>query len=641
MSTHPVEILISSILIKPEYYPRFQTDPERIKEFVENMECGETFPPVKVAKDETTGFYVLLDGKHRIEAYKLRGVDKILVYIFPVKKEHWLMTAARFNSKSSKPLTPEEIKQIIMQSWKNGINDTDEIAREMGRTVRYIEMILKPLRDDERNKREEKILELRQQGMSTRKIAAEIGLSPSRLSRKLNSNDKFISEDFQQQNDLQNDILLTFPDEDNNTNKLKFSVEISRMGSDDSKLKDLTPMEPNEDRNNGLQKHQIDFSTGSISENTSIPLVLPKRNDFVLATLGNPDKNIFSNNSPEESGSNDASQTPISKLAMNGKNESDESQNDVVSRESNVSDDDSKDDPPQISTSQNSDNGLNNNECQKLSRSISKLSDDSNEPENDNKIFELNKFPEKKRYDGENLTSKNLRQTDPHLGTGKFHSGFAQVKKNTPYPSYLDQIDLYREFPVHWQQAIRAMELVKIYKLDIVDITDEINEPILWIRKVIIAAIALSLMNSDDLNDASSVEILIGLEIELVKCIQKVLYLKEMVCPIAPDMESWFKENLSANDFDMIAELSGVSRENLPYLLKGQAPPPKVQCFKEFPGSYKRQISSFIRLLCEIHEHAKNKMFNHNSAKDLLFHLNRNQTAINEIIDVLRQNVLL
>ncbi|MFZ2632168.1 MAG: hypothetical protein WA017_04670, partial [Desulfosalsimonadaceae bacterium] len=63
MSTHPVEILIKNIKTDPLYYPRFQPDLERIKEFVEAMECGEHFPPIKVAKDETKGFYMLLDGK--------------------------------------------------------------------------------------------------------------------------------------------------------------------------------------------------------------------------------------------------------------------------------------------------------------------------------------------------------------------------------------------------------------------------------------------------------------------------------------------------------------------------------------------------------------------------------------------------
>jgi hypothetical protein len=563
MLTHPVEILISSILIKPEYYPRFQTDPERIKEFVENMECGETFPPIKVAKDEATGFYVLLDGKHRIEAYKLREVDKILVYIFPVKKEHWLMTAARFNSKSSKPLLPEELKQIIIQSWRNGIKDTDEIAREMGRTVRYIEMILKAVREAEFNKREEKIMKLHRKGMSQREIASKIGLSPGYISKRLNSNEDYVVGGFNKENELisgshktiqvlpkRNDFVLEAPIKCQNINILESSLK--NIG--DEKFPFIViNQETDEDKKN--IKTSITDIPGVLEEKSESDEVLPKRNDFVLEA---PDKN-------------------------------------------------------------------NNFE----------ILDGTEKKQHQNFV------PKKSILSNHNNPDFTGKIEDPHKTKLTSETISAIIKKTSPYPSYLDQIDLYREFPIQWKQAIRAMELVKIYKLDIVDITDEINEPILWVKKVLVAAIALSLMNSDDLNDASSVEVLLGLDIEIVKCIQNFLYCKEMVCPIAPDMENWFKENLSANDLDMIAELSGVSRDNLPYLLKGQAPPPKAQCFKEFPDSYKKQISAFIRLLSEIHEHAKNKMFNHNSAKDLLFHLNRNQTAINEIIDVLRQYVLL
>jgi transcriptional regulator with XRE-family HTH domain len=359
MSTHPVEILISSILIKPDYYPRFQTDPLRIKEFVENMECGETYPPVNVAKDDATGFYVLLDGKHRIEAYKLRGVDKILAFIFPVKKEHWLMTAARFNSKSSKPLTPEEIKQIIIRSWENGIKDTDEIAREMGRTIRYIEMIVKPLRDNERNKREEKIIELHEQGMSQRKIGYEMGLSQSQTSRILNPNEYTVTGTFKKQNGLSGKLS----DEDHNVNE-ENSTEKSRLESEDSKPLDLTPRKFDEDPIDRPQTPQIDFLQGSIGRNTSIPLVMHKRNDFVYASLGKTDKNIFLNNLPNESGSSGLSPMQVSTLAVNDKNESDESQNEVISKGFNEFDDDSNVDPPNIATSQDSDNDQNNESWQ-------------------------------------------------------------------------------------------------------------------------------------------------------------------------------------------------------------------------------------------------------------------------------------
>jgi hypothetical protein len=621
MSTHPVEILISSILIKPEYYPRFQTDPERIKEFVENMECGETFPPIKVTKDETTGLYVLLDGKHRIEAYKLRGLDKILAFIFPVKKEHWLMTAARFNSKSSKPLLPEEIKQIIIQSWENGIKDTDEIAREMGRTVRYIEMILKPTRDEERNKREEKIVKMRQQGMSQRQIASKIGLSLGYINKALTLNEDSELDGHKQSNNC----FGSFSDGPYKTNPV--------------------PME----KNNFVSVSSESSPVIPIKDNSN-PLVFTKRNDFVLRTPKNINIINVLDFQSEKLEVDAIDPKPNSRLPMESNTE--KNQNEFLSEVSNEFHEESLDDTCHETTQRDLSNGFNDQICQKSEGVISDTFDSGNMfPKRSHRIlqssnekdkanvsnpsFELSEVLNQKHLP-DNQELSNLHSIKPNHDKHKLFT-----KNSSPYPSYLDQIDLYREFPLQWQQAIRAMELVKIYKLDIVDITDEINEPILWVRKVLVAAIALSLLNSDDLNDASSVEVLLGLDIEIIKCIQNILYFKEMVCPIAPDMESWFKENLSANDLDMIVELSGVSRENLSYLLKGQTPPPKVQCFKEFPGSYKKQISAFIQVLCEIHEHAKNKMFNHNSARDLLFHLNRNQTAINEIIDVLRQNVLM
>ncbi|MCU0598345.1 MAG: hypothetical protein MUE70_03680, partial [Desulfobacterales bacterium] len=84
----------------------------------------------------------------------------------------------------------------------------------------------------------------------------------------------------------------------------------------------------------------------------------------------------------------------VSTLAVNDKN-SDESQNEVISNGFNEFDDDSNVDPPNIATSQDSDNDQNNESCQISNRLISGISDDSNEPKKDNKICELNMLPEK------------------------------------------------------------------------------------------------------------------------------------------------------------------------------------------------------------------------------------------------------
>jgi hypothetical protein len=625
MSTHPVEILISKILIKPEYYPRFQTYPERIKEFVEDMECGETFPPVKLAKDEATGFYVLLDGKHRIEAYKLRGVDKILAFILPVKKEHWLMTAARFNSKSSKPLTPEEIKQIIIRSWENGIKNTDEIAREMGRTVRYVEMLLKPIRDEERNKREVKIMELHRHGISQRKIASETGLSKSYINRALTSNEGHDHGASKQQNDpipgstdkspktdqvltTRNDFVSRTPDEKHRINKLINSSEKSE--SEDPKSKPQIEIHPKPDGNgdNEFTKTQIEFISGGLDEKPSTNLVSQKRNDFVSGT-------------PE--GSNQIKQLDIlpENSAFRGRNETSVDAPHPETPEKNTNENDKQ----TGSDSNEPDTSIKSNKMfTKLNDLVLRI------PGRSNEIDDLGKSPEKGK-------PGTTIQADPAPSCKDNH--FA--KKLTQYPSYLDQIDFYREFPIQGQHVMRTMELAKKYKLDIIDIVDEVNEPPQWVRKVLIAAIALSLMNGKRLDKASRVETLLGINFDITRYIQNALPFHRMLCPISQEMEHWFKDNLTANDLDLIAELSEADRRDLPYFLKGETPPPKTPCFKQLPGSYKMHFQKSAEVLNEICDHARNKMFNHDSAKELLIQLNIHQTAMNEIFDALREGIML
>ncbi len=91
----------------------------------------------------------------------------------------------------------------------------------------------------------------------------------------------------------------------------------------------------------------------------------------------------------------------------------------------------------------------------------------------------------------------------------------------------------------------------------------------------------------------------------------------------------------------MIAELSEADRRDLPYLLKGETPPPKTPCFKQLPDSFKGYFKTSAGVLNEIRDHARNKMFNHDSAKELLIHLNINQTAMNEIFYALREGIML
>ena len=177
----PVELSIANIIVDPAYYPRKTTSQERIEEFMEAMDCGEVFPPVKAAKDPDSGKYVLLDGRHRLEAARLRGQTKIRADVLPVAKDYWLLASVRFNGKTSLPLSSSEIKQAIICAWNSGIKDTHIIAKEIGRSISYVQKVLKPLRDNERFTRDQEILLLSQRGLSQAEIAKKVGLSKGRV----------------------------------------------------------------------------------------------------------------------------------------------------------------------------------------------------------------------------------------------------------------------------------------------------------------------------------------------------------------------------------------------------------------------------------------------------------------------------
>ncbi|RLB03833.1 MAG: hypothetical protein DRG59_11150 [Deltaproteobacteria bacterium] len=168
---------IKDIVFLKEIYPRFEIDTYRIKLFTELMKTGTQFPPLRVVKEND--YYVLLDGKHRLEARKEIGESTVEVKLYNLPKKYWKLAAARFNVQSAKPLSGDELKKVIVDAWESGIKNATEIAQQIGQacTARYIRKIIKPLRDKDREERNERIRTLKKQGLSQREIADELNVS--------------------------------------------------------------------------------------------------------------------------------------------------------------------------------------------------------------------------------------------------------------------------------------------------------------------------------------------------------------------------------------------------------------------------------------------------------------------------------
>jgi len=177
-----INVSLNKISQNQGIYPRFSTDYERVKLFIELAEIGEKFPPVKIVKNGD--FYVLLDGNHRVEAWKKLGKEKIPADVFNVPERLWRLSAARFNNKSSMPLKGEELKKVIENAWTiDNIHDTYEIARELGCSDRYVRKVLQPIRERERKKKEDQVRKMRERGFSKKETAHKLELSRATLYR--------------------------------------------------------------------------------------------------------------------------------------------------------------------------------------------------------------------------------------------------------------------------------------------------------------------------------------------------------------------------------------------------------------------------------------------------------------------------
>jgi len=76
----PSQVQIDKILWDPSIYPRAKWSTATIERYADAMMAGEVFPPMVVERDT----FRLLDGKHRIEAYKKAGVAEAPIRVVTV-----------------------------------------------------------------------------------------------------------------------------------------------------------------------------------------------------------------------------------------------------------------------------------------------------------------------------------------------------------------------------------------------------------------------------------------------------------------------------------------------------------------------------------------------------------------------------
>ena len=169
-----INIPTGKIVFDKSIYPRFEVDAERIQFFVELLENEGELDPIRVVKHD--GSFVLIEGKHRCDAHKICGIYEIPGIVEKIERKLWRLYAAKYNVKTAKPLSRDELKSVITKVYEiDGIKKSSVIAENLSCTVQYVNKVLRSAKEEERQRKIARARELEAEGAySQAEIAREL-----------------------------------------------------------------------------------------------------------------------------------------------------------------------------------------------------------------------------------------------------------------------------------------------------------------------------------------------------------------------------------------------------------------------------------------------------------------------------------
>jgi hypothetical protein len=182
---------IDEIFKDDSIYPRERTDDKRIDFFSDLIEEGTRFPPIKIVKD-TSGRYILIDGFHRYSAFIKLKRTEIACDLIDAAPQLWRLLSVGFNSDSSQPLKPGEIKRAIHDAWcKDNVRNKRQIADMVGCSVQWVRKVVKGLAQKEESEKLALARKLKdEENLPVRDIAERIGWSKTKTHRLLSEDSK-------------------------------------------------------------------------------------------------------------------------------------------------------------------------------------------------------------------------------------------------------------------------------------------------------------------------------------------------------------------------------------------------------------------------------------------------------------------
>ena len=180
-------VSLEAIKWDPSVYPRSKWKTATIERYVDALEAGDEFPPLVLEE----GTNRLLDGKHRLEAYKKAGITEASVewHVVPegmTPKRY----AATLSARHGDRLSNADLKALAVEECEADPKafDVKAFARQMGVSERTVYNWVGHILSREREERRAKVLRLAMLGWTQKEIGELLGVAQRTVSDDLSRN---------------------------------------------------------------------------------------------------------------------------------------------------------------------------------------------------------------------------------------------------------------------------------------------------------------------------------------------------------------------------------------------------------------------------------------------------------------------
>jgi hypothetical protein len=178
MTQQTSKILISSIVLDEDIYPRKGIDHRRVGMFAENIRDGFRFDPIEVERcPASPDLYRLLDGAHRWSAYKTTGVTEIEAVIKDLDGNDPLLYAAK-KAIGPRQLSEDEARDTARRAYTgNSSLSSADIGKAIGRSRQTVDVYIADLRAVNQMALDIKIFRMHRLGFPQDRISERLGLA--------------------------------------------------------------------------------------------------------------------------------------------------------------------------------------------------------------------------------------------------------------------------------------------------------------------------------------------------------------------------------------------------------------------------------------------------------------------------------